>query len=86
MKNAQALLDRMPAVVRHGLIVFGGTLSGALLNAVVNAQGVTGVQWGTVIPHSIDSAFYATAVTLVALVVTPLTRQYGVGAKATVTE
>lgn len=72
------MLDRVPAIVRHLLIVLAPPfLLAALvvLKAVIDAQGVlTAVDWAAVLWASILAA-----ATWLSLVLTPLTRQYGVG-------
>ena len=73
------MLDKFPPLVRHLLIVFGGTFGGAILNAVIDAKGVTRVDWAAVAGTATDGAFYATAVVAVTLWLTPLTKQYGIG-------
>lgn len=77
MDDTKAILDRLPAAGRHSVIVFGGTWGGFVLNRVIDAKGVSAVEWATTLVAATDASFYATAVALVALVVTPLTRQYG---------
>ncbi len=78
-------LDKLPAAVRHFLIlVVVAPLAGALaliLSAIVTAGGL-GVDWSTVLGVAGDSAAVTAASGALAwlgLVVTPITRQYGVG-------
>lgn len=81
MDKTKALLDRLPAKARHAIIAGFAAAGGTLCKAVIVAQGVTGVDWPTAARTAIDSGFLAAALALAVLVFTPLTRQYGVGAK-----
>ena len=75
------MLDKFQPLVRHLLIVVGGTFGGAVLNAVIDAKGVTGVDWANTLVSATDGSFYAGAVAAVTLWLTPLTKQYGIGKK-----
>lgn len=75
------VLDKLPPLVRHLLIVFGGTFGGTFVNAIIDAKGVSAIDWAARFVSATDGAFYATAVAAAALVFTPLTKQYGIGKK-----
>lgn len=61
------MLDKIPAVYRHAIILF----LGATLTYVADQINAVPAQW---------RPFAAAAVAIATLVVTPLTKQYGVGA------
>lgn len=78
-------LDKLPAALRHFLIlVVIAPLAGAaaiVLASIVQAGGVD-VDWATVGKVALDSGAVTAAngaLAWLALFVTPLTRQYGVG-------
>lgn len=73
------MLDRLPAWLRHLVIVAGATFAGSIATAIIAADGVTTLDWVTVARDALDLAAVATAGTAAALWLTPLTRQYGVG-------
>lgn len=78
---ALALLgDVTPAWLRHAAVVFAAAFAGVVLQAVVGAHGVTGIDWGPLLVEALDAAAYTTAAGMLLLVGTPATRQYGVGA------
>lgn len=79
MNKIKGWLDHLPAVARHAIIVFVGVLGGTIVQAIIDKHGVTQVAWGPTATNAIDSAFYATATIMAALIFTPLTRQYGIG-------
>lgn len=72
-------IDKLPAWLRHLLIAFGATASARLVQAVIDADGVTGVDWAATAVTALDTGAVATAVAAVALFGLPVTRQYGVG-------
>ena len=77
------MLDRLPAPVRHFVIAFLGSASLVLVSAINDAKGVTSVAWASVLTDALNAGIVA-AVSLVGVMyLTPLTRQYGVGANAT---
>jgi enoyl reductase-like protein len=76
------MLDKLPAPVRHLLIVVGAAAVGVPVQAVVAAQGVTGVDWADTLVDALNAGGLAGALAIGALWLTPLTRQYGVGARA----
>lgn len=76
------MLDRLPAALRHLLLMLAPAGLGAVLvvlRAITDAGGVlTAVDWGDVLAAAILAvAGLATAA------LTPLTRQYGIGADGT---
>jgi hypothetical protein len=75
------MLERLPAPLRHLLIVAGAAFISVPVQDVVAAQGVTGVDWPATLVHAIDAAGVAGAVAIGVLWLTPITRQYGVGAR-----
>lgn len=72
------MLDRLPAFVRHLIIAFVGSYMAVLLNAVLAAKGVSTLDAGVLV-QGLDAAAYTTAGIALALYVTPLVKQYGVG-------
>lgn len=77
MDEIKGLIDKLPAPARHAVIAFAGTWGGSVLNRVVDAKGVSSVEWSQAIVNATDAAFYSTSVIMLALYITPLTRQYG---------
>lgn len=74
------MLDRLPAWARHLLIVAGSVFLAGVVSAVVDAGGVTGVDWPANLIADLNAAAVAVATASAALWLTPLTRQYGIGA------
>lgn len=74
------MLDRLPPAVRHLFLMFAAVLVAFLANAVIDAGGVTGVSWGDALVAALNAAATAAA-GVVLLIVTPATRQYGVGSR-----
>lgn len=79
-------LDGLPAYVRHAIIlcVIAPATSFVLMpiGAVISSGGVFGIGWATVFADAANAAgvsFASGATTMIALWVTPLTRQYGLG-------
>lgn len=72
------MFDRLPAWAHDLAVIFGGTFLGTVLNAIVDAKGVTGVAWGATLVGAVDGSFYAAAVTGITLYLTPLTKRYGI--------
>lgn len=70
-------LDNLPAWLRHLLIAFGATAGGSLAQSVLDAGGVTGLDWTATAVTALDRGAVATVVAAVALWGLPLTRQYG---------
>ena len=81
MIPVKAGIDRLPTWLRDFLVAFVATSLGLVLQAVVSAGGVTGVDW----PDAALAALNAGAVAAAAvglLAVTRLTRAYGRGSDA----
>lgn len=81
MDSALGLLDRLPAPIRHAVIGGGAAAGSTITSAIIHAQGVTGVAWGETLVQAVDKGFLAAALTVSALALTPLTRQYGLFGK-----
>lgn len=73
------MLDRLPAWVRHLAIIFGAVSASTVAQAVVDADGVSTVQWSAVTVSALDKGAVAVALAALVLWLTPATRQYGVG-------
>ena len=76
------IIDKLPAGVRHLLIAAGAVFGGAIVQDVIAAGGVTGVSWLSALKDAVDITAVSVATIAAALWLTPLTRQYGVGADA----
>lgn len=74
----KAALDRLPTALRDFVVGAAATGVGLVLQAVVGAGGVTGVDWPDVLLGAVNAAAVAGA-TVGLLAVTPLTAAYGVG-------
>lgn len=75
------MLDNLPPALRHALIVLGGAFGSVVVAAIVGAKGVTGVDWPTTLLEAVNYGALSVALSLSALYLTPLTRQYGIGEK-----
>lgn len=73
------MLDKLPAQVRHLAIIATFTFGGAIVSAILGAQGVTGVDWAATLLASVNTTAVALAAGASALYFTPLTLQYGWG-------
>lgn len=71
-------MDRLPAWAHDLAVIFGGTFAGGVLNAIVDAKGVSMVAWHDVLVSTVDNSFYATAAAGLALYLTPITKKYGI--------
>lgn len=75
------MLDKLPAWARHLLIVAGAAAGGFIITNIQVANGVTAIDWPTVLQQGLNVTAVAVASAAAALWTTPLTRQYGVGAE-----
>lgn len=73
------MLDRLPAWVRHLVIVFGAVALGTFAQSVVDASGVSHLDWTGSAAQAGDAGAVAVAAAALVLWLTPATRQYGVG-------
>lgn len=73
------MLDKLPAWLRHLVLVFAGAGGAVVADAVVNDRGVTNVPWGHTLRVAVDTGSVAAAGVVSALYLLPLTRQYGLG-------
>ena len=71
------MLDRLPAQLRHFILIVGAGFFGPIIKAIVVAQGVTGIHWTSLLTASLNTAIVAGVTSNVLLNLTPLTRQYG---------
>ena len=71
------MIDKLPAWLRHLLIVGGGTFAATLIQAVLAVRGVTGVDWPTVLTDAVNLTVVAVVTAAAALWGLPVTRQYG---------
>jgi len=72
-------LDKLLPAARHAIIVFCAAAAQTVIAAIIDAQGVTGLDYATVASNTINAAAVATALAMGALYLTPLTHQYGIG-------
>ena len=75
------MLDKLPAQLRHFVLIIGAVFLGPIVKAVIIAQGVTGMHWHSLLVSSANTAIVAGLTSNVLLNLTPLTRQYGAFAK-----
>lgn len=73
------MLDRLPAWARHAAIIAGGAFLGSVGRAIVNAGGVTALDWTSVLASALDFAAVSVVLGMGVLSLTPASRQYGVG-------
>ena len=71
------LIDKVPAWLRHGILLFVGGFAATVGSAVLTAGGVTHLGW-SVLPDALDSGAVSVAGVLI-LAGTKLTTQYGRG-------
>lgn len=74
-------LTYLPAPVRHFLAVFIGSALVVVARAVVDASGVTGVNWTDTGNAAIAAGVAAGLATVGVFAVTPLTSSYGVDSR-----
>jgi hypothetical protein len=77
------ILDRLPAPLRHAILVFLGAFVTTVLGVVsANVNDLSAVVWGTVLLDAL-SAGVASAIAAVGLnAALPLDTQYGVGSSS----
>lgn len=73
------MLDRLPAWLRHLCIVFGAVAASVVAQSVVDAGGVSALDWSTLAVQAVDAGAAAVGAAALLLWLTPATRQYGVG-------
>ena len=71
------MLDKLPAQLRHFILIVGAAFFSPFIKAILVAQGVTGIAWHSLLISSINTAVVAGVSSNVLLNLTPLTRQYG---------
>lgn len=71
------MLDKLPAQLRHFILIIGGTFLGVMCKAIVAANGVTGVHWATTAVLAVNTAIVTGVTSFMLLSLTPLTKQYG---------
>ena len=76
------ILDRLPATVRHGILVFIGSFATVVLGAIASAHGVTGIDWASVLIDAVNAGVVAALAAVGLAAGTSLTTQYGVGSAA----
>lgn len=74
------MLDKLPAPLRHLIIVAGSVFLGAIAKDIVTAGGIAGLSL-TNLRVALDSAVVSAVTAAGALYLTPLTKQYGIGKK-----
>lgn len=72
--------DKLPPIVRHGIIAFASAVLGDLGSAVVTAGGVQALVWPDAGYHALTAGVVAVVGSIGLLSSTTLTRQYGHGA------
>ena len=71
------MLDKLPAQLRHFIIIVGFAFLGVILKAINDASGVTAVHWSATLTLALNTAVTTGIAGFMALNLTPLTRQYG---------
>ena len=71
------MLDKLPAPVRHLLLIVGATFLGVIAKAILDAKGVTGVHWATTATLALNSAIVTGVTAFMVLYLTPITKQWG---------
>lgn len=74
------MLDRLPAWLRHLVIAFAAVAGSTVAQAVIEAGGVSQIVWTDLALDALDAGAVAVALVAATLWLTPLTKQYGVGA------
>ena len=71
------MLDKLPASVRHLILIIGATFLGVIAKAILAAQGVTGVHWGSTAGLALNTSVVTGVTAFMVLYLTPLTKQWG---------
>ena len=71
------MLDKLPPMLRHFVIIVGGTFLGVMAKAIITANGVTGVAWAATATLALNTAIVTGVTSFMILNLTPLTKQYG---------
>lgn len=71
------MLDKLPPMLRHFIIIVGATFLGVIAKAILAAQGVTGVHWVAAATLGLNTAIVTGVTSFMLLNLTPLTKQYG---------
>ena len=71
------MLDKLPASVRHLILIIGATFLGVIAKAILAAQGVTGVHWAATASLALNTAVVTGVTAFMVLYLTPLTKQWG---------
>jgi hypothetical protein len=74
-----ALIELLPAPVRHTLAAFIGVFLTTVIAAIISAEGVTGVLWNETLISALNKGVVGAVGVFAVLFVTPLTDAYGVG-------
>lgn len=78
--NLNGILDKLPAPVRHFVLVFVGSALTVVVGAVASARGMSGVDWPNVLLDALNAGVVAGVAAVGIAAGTPITTQYGVGA------
>ena len=76
------MLDKLPASVRHLLLIIGATFLGVIAKAILDAKGVTGVHWASTATLALNYAIVTGVTAFMVLYLSPITRQWGAFAPA----
>ena len=71
------MLDKLPPMLRHFVIIVGGAFLGVMAKAILTANGITGVHWAATVTLAVNTAIVTGVTSFMILNLTPLTKQYG---------
>lgn len=71
------MLDKLPPMLRHFVIIVGGAFLGVMAKAILTANGITGVHWAATATLALNTAIVTGVTSFMILNLTPLTKQYG---------
>ena len=71
------MLDKLPASVRHLLLIVGAVFLGVIAKAILDAQGVTTVHWSATLTLALNSAIVTGVTAFMVLYLSPITKQWG---------
>lgn len=71
------MLDKLPAQLRHFILIVGFAFIGVIAKAINDASGVTAVHWSATLTLALNTAVTSGVTGFMLLNLTPLTKQYG---------
>jgi hypothetical protein len=73
------MFDKLPTIVQHIIDGFIASAAYVLLDAVLTAKGVTGIDWKHTLTLAVNAGAVGAASLASVLWLTPFSRKYGIG-------